>query len=325
MKIRRTLMLIVLCVFATAAGACDDMLAPSSRITKQRVLGARIAVNGDDTRAGVLPGETFSLAWLVASNEALLDTAHGAVACIAKNTRVGIPQCDGIPVAVDGSFTKTQVVDFTLEQTLTAPSNAGGKQLLIFASFCFGSDLDPSAIMGMNMSEIELCADKDAEQVVATLTIPINESDTPPNELNHQPTLVETKLLQASWTEFEGTADPNAACASLAIPKISQADAKEFEMELITAGREMLTTFRGDPPEPILETEEFQVRVLSTEGGISPPFAFIESEDDFETFKYLPEENLEVPSEGQLIRFFFTARDSRLGFAHLIRDLCLIP
>jgi len=66
-----------------AASACDDPLSEVEAIDKTRVVGARIEVAGDPTRAAPLPGEDVVVRFLVLAPDPEPAFAYALTACVA--------------------------------------------------------------------------------------------------------------------------------------------------------------------------------------------------------------------------------------------------
>src|SRR6478752_5070111 len=92
-----------LSLFAAAAAlgsvGCDDSLKSVSLIEETRVLGARVEVEADETRASPMPGERASLHFFVATPNAEPQLSYALSVCAVRPTNNGFPSCESAPFA----------------------------------------------------------------------------------------------------------------------------------------------------------------------------------------------------------------------------------
>src|SRR4051812_33990798 len=95
----------VLALALLAQSACDDPLSQVEAIDKTRIVGAKVEVAGDATRAAPLPGEDVFVRFLVVAPDPAPSFAYELAACVAADSATDLTTCAGEPFATSASLT----------------------------------------------------------------------------------------------------------------------------------------------------------------------------------------------------------------------------
>jgi len=112
-----------------AATACTSSLDPATLIARDRVLGAKVTVDTDPSRAWPAPGENATITWLTASPGDTPDFSWTLAACPAATT-TGLPICDG-PV-----FAHAESSGPVPTLAMTIPSDMEARSIVILGAIC---------------------------------------------------------------------------------------------------------------------------------------------------------------------------------------------
>jgi len=297
--------LLAILMAGSVLAACGEPFDPPSLIEKTRVLGARVEVTGDSTRATPRPGEGATVTWIMAAPEAVPALGWAFVVCrygFATPTEA----CSPAPLAVaQGTGTPTfEVLVPTADVLGAAP------RLQLFGQICENSapTLDPQ-------TNLPTCA---GVGTMATVDIYLELGD----QANHSPGLANRPLWfdGADWPADDGTVD----CASL--PHVA-AGSKRHALRLATLSedRETIVTPSADPTAaPTSAREALQISNFTTAGKLGQTYSFVEADDlrseaDLEVSWDAPEA---VPASGK-VQFTFVARDLRGGVGLATRTACV--
>jgi hypothetical protein len=299
----RTFLAILLA--STAFAACGKPFDPPSLIDRTRVLGARVEVTGDTTRATPRPGERATVTWIMAAPEALPPLAWLFVVC-RYGTGTPADACAPAPLAVSqGTGTPTfEVAVPTADVLGTTP------RLQLFGQICEDSApiLDPQ-------TSLPTCA---GAGTTATLDIYLQLGD----QANHSPALADRPFWfdGADWLADAAALD----CASL--PRVA-AGSKGHVIRLATLAedRETIVTPSADPTvAPTTTREVLQISNFTSDGKLGQTYSFVEADDprveaDIDVTWDAPELS---PIDGR-IHFTFVARDLRGGVGLATLTVCL--
>ena len=289
----------------TVLAACGEPFDPPSLIDKTRVLGARVEVTGDTTRATPRPGESATVTWIMAAPEALPPLAWTFVVC---RYSAGTPAeaCAPAPLAVaQGTGTPSFQV-----QVPTADVLGTTPRLQLFGQVCQDNapTLDPQ-------TNLPTCA---GAGTMATVDITLQLGE----QANHNPALAARPFWfdGAEWPADDAAAD----CTSL--PHVA-AGSKGHVLRLATLAedRETIVTPSADPTAaPTTTREVLQISNFTTAGKLGQTYSFVEADDprgeaDVDVTWDAPELS---PADGR-VHFVFVARDLRGGVGLATRTVCL--
>lgn len=121
-------------LLAIVTSGCDDPLSEVEAIEKTRVVGAKIEVAGDPTRAAPLPGEEVAVRFLVVAPDPAPAFAYALTACVAADAATDLTTCAGDPLATAASLTPTPEAPSI---TFVAPAEAtGDERLAVLGNVC---------------------------------------------------------------------------------------------------------------------------------------------------------------------------------------------
>jgi hypothetical protein len=296
---------LVASVLASAAlAACGEPFDPPSLIDKTRVLGARVEVTGDATRATPRPGETATVTWIMAAPGALPPLAWAFVVCRYGGTPA--EACAPAPLAVaQGTGTPSFGVAVPTADVL-GPT----PRLQLFGQICqdgaptFDPQTNLPACAGLGTAttvDIYLMLDAQA---------------------NHSPDLAARPFWfdGADWPADDATLD----CTSL--PHVA-AGSKGHVLRLATLAedRETIVTAGGDSTvAPVTTREVLQISNFATAGKLGQSYSFVEADDpraqaDVEVTWDAPDT---APTDGR-VHFTFVARDLRGGVGFVTKTACV--
>ncbi len=271
-------------LMASLLAGCADELTPVSRIERARVLGARVDIDGDATRATPNAGETATVSWIVATPDGEpADLAWAFVACTERG-------CHDQPFATGGGSGAAPSLE------MTVPADASGP-LWIAGVVCERGTpaYEPGATL-------PTCTGDDAIATPVELEIDVATG-------NHHPTAGAFAVGGATWT---GTTCDDApalhATKSIEIVWIASDD------------REAFAGVDGTPTREALVLAAFATAGEMDDHFA----AIEATDDDLErTLTWKPPVADEIPADGLPVHFTFVVRDGRGGIAATTRTLCL--
>lgn len=303
--------------------ACGDMLANGATLDRPRVLGVRVDVEGDPTRAAPGPGETTTLRWLVASPDALLWS--GAVtACLAAPSQTGAPSCAGEPFAVapSGAPSLEPAMTFTMPDAPAFEGSTG--DVLLLGVLCAGA-----------VPTLEGCGADAAEEEVVTFRFGADLGLAPPN---HHPSIADEAFTYDGRPWAAPPADlPATGCASRpdddALPRATwrpeeeDVDGPPIVMTTQPSDREpYLELVFGETPMMVESREELTVSMIVSAGTLPRRQTVIFDDEALDVsipWTHPPLD--EVPADGLTVELIAVARDGRGGMDWTRRVLCLVP
>jgi hypothetical protein len=297
--------LLAILLAGTVLAACGEPFDPPSLIEKTRVLGARVEVTGDFTRATPRPGESATVTWIMAAPEALPPLAWTFVVC---RYSAGSPAeaCAPAPLAVTQG-TGTPVFEVAVP---TADVLGATPRLQLFGQICQDSapTLDPQ-------TNLPTCA---GTGTMATVDIYLELGD----QANHSPALADRPFWfdGAAWPADDAAAD----CASL--PQVTTGSIGHvLRLATLTEDRETIVIPSADPTAaPTTTREVLQISNFTTAGKLGQTYSFVEADDPRSEADV--DVTWDAPAFSPIdhrIHFTFVARDLRGGVGLATRTACL--
>jgi hypothetical protein len=301
---RAILATVAILLASSALAACGEEFDPPSLIEKTRVLGAKVEVAGDATRATPRPGDRATVTWLMAAPEALPPLAWAFVICRYATTPA--EACAPAPLAIAQG---TGLPSFEVAVPSTEELGATPRLQLI------GQICQDSAPILDSQTGLPTCA---GAGTTVTLDLYLQLGEQP----NHNPALDQRPF----W--FDGADWPadDAALDCTTLPHVA-AGSKGHVLRLATLAedRETIVTASADPAVPPTTTREvLQISNFTTAGELGQSFSIVEAADpraeaDLDVTWDAPKAS---PIDGH-IHFTFVARDLRGGVGLATRTLCL--
>lgn len=292
--------LISLLVLATTA--CTSSLDPATLIARDRVLGAKVSVDVDPSRAWPAPGERATVTWLTASPGAAPEFSWTLAACAAATT-TGFPICAGPAFAFAAASGPVPTLELAVPSDLDAPAIA-----VIGAICASGAPLiDPATFEAS-------CDDGSHADLVSQHIFLARDGET-----NRNP-----DLADAPFTLAGTTWDPSAGTGCEGLPEIA-AGAQDVlvAVELAASARETFSVANDPTP----WREELQLSPFATAGELTQRYAYVEADDDRPMSPVAVQWSApaadEIPAEGLRVTFSFVVRDLRGGVDAATRALCV--
>lgn len=277
-----------------AATACTSSLDPATLIARDRVLGAKVTVDTDPSRAWPAPGEAATITWLTASPGDAPDFSWTLAACPAATT-TGLPICDG------DVFAHSQANGPVPALAMTVPADMEARSIVVLGAICASGSpvIDPQTFEAS-------CDDGSHADLVSQHVFLAHDGAT-----NHHPDLAGAPFV------LDGAAWEAGDCPEIA------AGTEDIVLgaELAAAARETFT-FEGAP-----WREELQLSPFANAGELDQRYAYIEADDERPSSLVAVEWTApgadEVPAEGLRVTFHFVIRDMRGGVDAATRTLCV--
>jgi hypothetical protein len=296
------------------------MLENGARLERPRVLGVRVELAADPTRASPAPEETATLRWLVASPEDL-EWSGAIAACLAAPTQTGVPRCAGEP------FAFAQSTEPSLEPTMaiTLPPAAAFEgstgQVLLLGSLCAGGT-----------PTLEGCDEDATDGEVVFFDFPASLGDAPPNR---HPSIADETFTYDERAWASPPLDvPSVGCAARpdddALPHVpwrAEEDAPIVAMTTRPEDREpYLELVFGEATPTLVESrEELTVALVIGAGELPRRQTVIFDDAALDvTIPWTHPPREEVPADGLTVELIAIARDGRGGMDWTRRALCLV-
>ncbi len=335
--------------------ACDEDLPRATEIARMRLLGAKVEVVGDETRATPKPGEAIDLSF-VSVHPTLAGTSANAQTLLVSCTQPtrytgGLPVCqEFLDIALGGEVdamgalgiasklrcldlsegvyevgtVSIRCIDGDRSARIDVSPAFAGAEMLYRGVVCergqaYIDPFDPS-FFG--------CDDNDGESFLVHGTVTIQHDA---NLENHNPDLdratfylgtPETSALGRAWPllatdELPAEHDCVAASEAAGFPAQRNDGDYKITVHYDPSARELVD---GMP-------EDVEFSMFATAGELERRFVVFESMDELKdgvlegTLNWTPPK--EIEGRIQLVRFFFTVLDRRGGFDWTSRVLCL--
>jgi hypothetical protein len=321
--------LLTILALAASLTACAEPLDPASKLLTSRVLGLYFMPDEDPARANPRPGESGVLEVFVVDPAEELPRSYLLVACLPAPVSFGPGFCAGPPFAVADVTAEPGDPVTPPALPLTAPDEVTLGEtsvILVLGAVCSGGPVN-SALLGLLSGSgsppesIDVCEDPALDGTLVSFYLPIERGDPP----NLHPTIDSILLDEAPFT---ATSPPDASMTGCegdpAYPAV-RADGEErtITIRVPEGAREFYEAVDPETDEPFVVREELQVGRFATEGKVRGTFGFIDEDRLENELRWEAPET--APPGGALVRFVFTLRDGRGGFASARRELCLVP
>lgn len=288
-------------ILLLALVACAD-LDPPTLIKRDRVLGAKVSVDGAPARAWPAPGERATVSWLTASPGDPPQFSWILAACPAA-TSSGMPACAG-PV-----FSSAQGSGLVPTLPLEVPADLTAPALVVMGVICASGApvLDDAGFSAT-------CDDGSRGDVVSQHVFIAHDQ-----EMNHNPELAGAPftLADASW---EPTSD--AGCDD-GLPVVEAGSGRTLLGVTFGATDRETYAVAGEAP----AREELQLSAFTTAGELVQQRSYVDADDDRTAtpvaFEWEPPTADEVPAGGLRVKFHFVVRDLRGGVDAAARALCV--
>jgi len=302
------------CLVSAAILGCDDPLTLPQRIERTRVLGARVEVGAEPTRAWPLPGEDAVVHWLVVDPDPSIGFTWDLRACVARTAAFGLPSCGAVPFASDRNEVATASMPLL---SLTAPSAVEDDEvILVHGVIC---------ARGIPSPDAGGCVGDQADGDRVALSIPLGSTETNSNPSLYDDTI---RLGGTDWQAPSATATEGCATEpeSPALPRIHVGAKPTIEVELRGNDRERIdldqSSYGGEGA-----WETLQLAYFATAGTLDLPFSYIESSVPAGVQRVSVKWSAPgaAAEEGVRVRFYIVVRDLRGGSDWARRDVCVVP
>lgn len=285
-----------------AATACTSSLDPATLIARDRVLGAKVTVDVDPSRAWPAPGEQATVTWLTASPGDAPEFSWTLAACPAATT-TGLPFCNGPVFAASTSRGPVPML------ALSIPADMDARSVVILGAICASGApvIDPTTFEAS-------CDDGSLADLVSQHVFLARDGVT-----NHHPDLSGSPFMLADTTW-----DPSAEPGCDGLPEVAAGSAEVLVgVDVDAAARE---TFSVDG-NPMPWREELQLSPFATAGELTQRYAYVEADDDRPVSRVAVQWTApgadELPAGGLRVTFTFVLRDMRGGVDVATRALCV--
>lgn len=284
------------------ATACTSSLDPATLIARDRVLGAKVTVDVDPSRAWPAPGEHATVTWLTASPGSTPNFSWTLAACPAA-TNSGFSICNGPIFALSESSGPVPMIQ------LAIPADMEASTLAVLGAICAtGTPVIDSATFQAS------CDDGSLADLVSQHVFVAHDGAT-----NHHP-IIASAPFSLAGSAWEPSTEPG--CDDLREIAAGSEDVL-VGVETDASARE---TFFIDG-EPMPWREELQLSPFATAGEVSQRYAYVEADDarlvSPVNVQWTAPSADEVPAEGLRVTFSFVVRDMRGGVDAATRALCV--
>jgi hypothetical protein len=311
----------------SALAGCATALESTTEVTKPRVLGTVIRVQGDVGRATPAPGETVEVELVVADPGPRTGRSFVFVVCAPADTQFDVGACESI---VAGPFIGALPAENDPKPapafSFTVPDEATlgeATELRVLGGVCADGEIDfafdPDAFQG-GATTANPCADQTKEGRLVTFAVALERT---PEDRNLIPQIATITLDEMPWTVVAGEDEPVEGCAGGLLPQLAHTPfALPIDMTLTDGSREAFVNDR-DPPED--EVEEPFVAFHTTAGDYKGAYSFFDDTPNMPTLTWTMPPASTIPDTGLLVRHWFVLRDGRGGSSFIERAVCIVP
>ncbi|KAB2902093.1 MAG: hypothetical protein F9K40_07960 [Kofleriaceae bacterium] len=285
-----------------ATSACAE-LDPPTLIKRDRVLGAKVTVDVEPTRAWPLLGESVTVTWVTASPGAAPTFSWILAACPAA-TSTGLPACAGPLVATSQAAGPVPFLSVPI------PADVAAEAMVVTGAICASG----TPVLG-DSTTMASCDDGSRADVVSQHIFIARDG-----EENHHPDLAGAPFTLAG-ADWGGSAAPG--CDD-ALPVVQAGS--ERTLIGVTFGGSDREAFAVDH-DPAPRREELQLASFATAGEVIQQHTYVDADDAREStpvaLEWEPPAADEVPAGGLPVTFYFVVRDLRGGVDATTRALCV--
>jgi hypothetical protein len=304
--------------------ACADDFDPPSLLSRPRVLGYVLSVEGDPERTDPMRGETLRIEvpWALPAGPVL--RTYRGYGCVALEAGFGVPGCDST-YPVTELEARAEAPD-ALTLTWTVPVDVPeDRELLLFGGSCAGGEVGtlPVTAEGVVTDDaFTVCTSPDVTGELLQTPIALVDDA---SAANRGPSPLVDVTLAGRTLPPTGASIVGEPCADRPELPTLRVEGEPAEL-VVTANAESLESFPAET-EGELDRESLQVALIVTSGETSANFLFLEADDLSEDAEVTPAEDTERSPgpEGSLERVVLSLRDGRGGL--VIQDVafCLLP
>jgi hypothetical protein len=301
-------------------GACGDPLVPRELIQDDRVLGARVELLADASRAQIAPGQTARLRWLVASPSGPPALGWAFSLCAAAPVSRDLPRCAG-PSFAHFASPAPSVAEPQFEFAMPDASTLGtATQITANGRFCrSGNPLLQDPDTDWTNSR---CPGTSDRPLLATMGIFVGAGESA--NLNPSFASVAVSFDDADWpTSIEPSAQSSGCLHDAALMSTVRADGARHHIALD------LPKDLAEPLSPLTThsatSETITLSHYTTAGDLERAFSAVDLTLPAPQVAVPWTAPATVPSYGQLVRFYFVLRDGRGGSDWTTRALCVVP
>lgn len=335
-------MLLALSLAQVPSSGCGPSdFRPPSLVDRPRIVGMITSVAADATRATPVGGERVTVTPVLVEPEGEEGTLSTLwLACLAAPTRSGLPSCGSMPLAFGGPAAPGVVSPIVIDLPPIPPSPFGAPSLLLTLASCDGG-ATPALPADATSATQPTCTGgaEDARAELTVFTMPVGlEAE----GANHHPSIDDEEIaLRIGMGEervWEATADPlpSGGCAALAetaaLPRVT---VTETDIPVVTLGwtsgpddRETYEVFIEGASVAERRREALQISHFVTAGTFERQFSAVESGDPDDVrpeIEWTPPSRGDIDAAGEVVRFWWVARDLRGGMDVVARVLCVAP
>ncbi|MGE0788357.1 MAG: hypothetical protein AB7S26_21970 [Sandaracinaceae bacterium] len=308
-----------------ALPACIDDLPSGALLERPRVLGARLVVDADPSRAWPAPEEAARLAFFTAPRAT--PWAYALAGCVSAPQVGGIAGCAGDPFAVGAAPSSTDEPAFAFgvpPQSTLRP----GATLLFAGVFCANGtpSVTPDETTGL-----PTCDGDDATTEVVTFSLPVAM---PPTPANLHPELEDDAILldDAAWPP-SAEDPPVSGCASTvgeaSFPRVTRTDAESPSRVSFAIDPSYREAYQelvfGETPMLVDARETLTLTHIADAGRVTRLTTEVFDDETVPFVEWEHPAAEDVPSDGLTVRFVFVVRDGRGGMARATRAACVVP
>lgn len=308
---------------------CIDDLTPATLVDKNRVLAARVEVEGMPANARPLPGQRATVRFFVVNPASWQPLTYEMAALPAFVAPTG----DAIPVGLPFSTARvTDAITTPLQPELSFEIPAAlvpsADSVLVAGVFC-GDAGDP--VVNLMDLEASRCSESEERkgQSLVRFTFPLGTE-----QGNDNPTFDGATLTlalpdggtQVTWEPPTVDLEPGAPCATTpdgpAFPRVSRLSGGEREVE-ITPSPGDRQSYEDD--EGQARTENLVFSHVTTMGEFDDQFSVVDGLSVTAGATFTLPATTDIPAGGITVAHHFVVRDGRGGVDWTTRLLCAVP
>ncbi len=286
-------------ILLLASTACAD-LDPPTLIKRDRVLGAKVTVDGDPERAWPARGEQATVTLVTASPGESPTFSWFLAACPAA-TSSGMPACAG-PI-----FASVQERGPVPALQLTVPDDMAATSVVVTGAVC------ASGIVSVDAATATAACDDGSRVDLVSQHIFL----TTPEATNHNP-----NIERAPFTIDGAIWEPATETGCDALPLVEAgSDRKIVGVAFADADLELFST------DSEASREDLQLAAFATAGEVVQHHTYVDPDDGDSVapvaLEWDPPSAEDVPADGLRVKFHFVVRDMRGGVDATTRELCV--